>query len=290
MQGIAASARLRNPSFLVIPQNGTELVTLDGLPTGPPAAGYLAAINGLGREDLFYGYTADDLATPAAQSARIAGLLDVAADAGVRALVTDYCWTGAKVDDSYARNAAKGYLSFAADHRGLDDIPAYPAQPFGVSAADIPSLGTAKNFLYLLDTSGFASSGALVTAISATNFDVAIIDAFFRGATPLTASQVAALKVKQNGGRRLVIAYMSIGEAENYRTYWQPGWATTAPAWLAGENPSWPGNFKVRYWQPAWQQLIVGPGGYLEGLLDAGFDGTYLDIIDAFDYFEGLPQ
>ena len=289
VQAISGSARLRNANFIVIPQNGTEIVTLDGLPTGPPATDYLAAINGVGREDLLYGYNADDIATPVDQTTRIQGLLDVAEDAGVKALVTDYCWTTSKVDDSYARNAAKTYLSFAADHRNLDDIPPYPAVPWAVNTSNTGTLKAAKNFLYLLDSAPFATADALVTAISQTNYDVLVIDAFFEATTALTPAQVTALKVKKNGGRRLVIAYMSIGEAENYRTYWKPEWNTTAPAWLAAENPSWPGNFKVRYWQTGWQQVIVGPGGYLQGLLDQGFDGTYLDIIDAFEYFEANP-
>ncbi|MHB8877071.1 MAG: endo alpha-1,4 polygalactosaminidase [Myxococcaceae bacterium] len=288
VQSVSTQARLRSTSFIVIPQNGTELATLDGNPSGTPAAEYLAAISGVGREDLFYGYDQDDQLTPADQTARISGLLDVAEDAGVQALVTDYCSTPSKMDDSYARNLARGYLSFAADRRDLNDIPAYPAAPIGVSNSDITSLSAAKNFLYLLDASAFATAQDLVTAISQTKYDVIIIDAYFEG-TALTPAQVTALKQKSGGGRRLVIAYMSIGEAEDYRSYWRPEWATSKPAWLAGENPSWPGNFKVRYWDPAWQQLILGQGGYLSGLLDAGFDGTYLDIIDAFEYFEANP-
>ena len=34
-------------------------------------------------------------------------------------------------------------------------------------------------------------------------------------------------------------------------------------------------------------QIIYGNNNsYLEKILDAGFDGVYLDIIDAFEYFE----
>ena len=36
-----------------------------------------------------------------------------------------------------------------------------------------------------------------------------------------TFNEIIALKTKKNGGQRLVIAYMSIGEAEDYRFYWQ---------------------------------------------------------------------
>ena len=84
---------------------------------------------------------------------------------------------------------------------------------------------------------------------------------------------------------RLVIAYMSIGEAEDYRYYWEPAWSVNPPSWLETEN--WEGNYKVRYWDSDWQKIIFGnEDSYLKKVLDAGFDGVYLDIIDAFEYFE----
>ena len=35
--------------------------------------------------------------------------MDVALTNGVTPIVPDYCWTPLKMDDSYARNAARGY-------------------------------------------------------------------------------------------------------------------------------------------------------------------------------------
>jgi len=49
----------------------------------------------------------------------------------------------------------------------------------------------------------------------------------------------------------------------------------------ADENPDWPGNYK--YWNPDWQTVIYGNLGKI---LAAGFDGVYLDLIDAFEIFE----
>ena len=101
------------------------------------------------------------------------------------------------------------------------------------------------------------------------------------------ASEIRGLKTKRNGGKRLVICYMSIGEAEDYRYYWSDAWKTGKPAWLAEENPHWKGNYIVKYWDPDWQKIITGnDGSYQKKILDAGFDGVYLDIIDAFEYFE----
>jgi len=86
----------------------------------------------------------------------------------------------------------------------------------------------------------------------------------------------------------LVVSYMSIGEAEDYRFYWQSSWSSNSPAWLKAQNPDWPGNYKVEYWDSDWQQVIYGNNSsYLQKVLNAGFDGVYLDIIDAYEYFEG---
>lgn len=196
-------------------------------------------------------------------------------------------WTQSKVDDSYSQSAARGYTSFAAPRRDLDAVPSYPAVPMGVHSGDILTLADARNFLYLLDDSGFASRNAFLDALSATDYDLLIIDAFHDGTEPLTAADVARLRTKAGGGSRLVLAYMSIGEAEDYRYYWQNGWRAGSPGWLAAENPEWAGNYKVRYWDPEWQAVIYGDDdSYTHRLLTAGFDGVYLDIIDAFEYFE----
>ena len=103
-----------------------------------------------------------------------------------------------------------------------------------------------------------------------------------------------------------MLCYLSIGEAENYRFYWNDAWSARAPEWLGAENAAWKGNYHVNYWDPAWQRLIVDrnpapaswpaswidqikravayhPATYLDRILDAGFDGVLLDRVDAFD-------
>lgn len=117
-------------------------------------------------------------------------------------------------------------------------------------------------------------------------YDMAVIDYSRNGREKgaLLASELAALKVKPDGRRRIVLAYLSIGEAEDYRYYWDPEWSHTPPDWLGPENPEWKGNYWVRFWDARWQEIIYrGAGSYLEKVVAAGFDGVYLDRIDAFD-------
>ena len=286
VQGLSSYAKVINPDFLVIPQNGPELVTLDGNEDGEADIVYLAAIDGVGREDLYYGYDQDNQATPVNETTYMEAFLDICEANGVEVLSTDYCSTQSKMDNSYAKNAAKGYTSFAAPQRDLNVIPSYPSAPFGENSNDITHLSQAANFLYLLDPGAFGSKSAYINALAATNYDALIIDLYF-DENALTSSDITTLSTKQNGGSRLVIAYMSIGEAEDYRYYWQQGWKVGTPSFIKKENPNWAGNYKVHYWDPEWQAIIYGnDGSYLKKILDAGSDGVYLDIIDAFEYFE----
>lgn len=286
IRDISGWAKARTSGFLIIAQNGQELLTADGEADGETMSDYIGAIDGVGREDLFYGYDADDEATPAQERDYMIGLCDVAKSNGLAVLVTDYCSTSARMDDSYSKNDEHGYISFAAPHRELDIIPSYPAVVHNYNTATVTNLVQAQNFLYLINPQNFSSRSTYINMLSLTTYDVFIIDAFF-GDRMLTPTEVSFLKHQAGPRDRLVIAYMSIGEAEDYRYYWDSTWAASPPSWLAGENPDWEGNYKVRYWEQGWQDLIFGSDStYLGKIIAAGFDGVYLDIIDAFEYFE----
>ncbi len=286
VQTISAYAKGINPSFLIIPQNGHELLTKNGEPDGKLARNYIHAIDGIGRENLFYGYEADNIPTPANERDWMIHFMNLAETNNVEVLVTDYCSTRSFVDDSYQQNNSRNYISFAADHRELNTIPIYPSRLYLVNDNDIQTLSEAKNFLYLINPNVFPTKNDFFASLQETNYDLIIIDAFWETET-LEHLEIESLKTKANGGKRLIIAYMSIGEAENYRFYWKKEWAAEPPAWLASENPNWVGNFKVRYWHQEWQNIIWGTeDSYLGKIVNTGFDGVYLDIIDAFEYFE----
>ncbi len=124
-------------------------------------------------------------------------------------------------------------------------------------------------------------------------YDVIVIDYSKDGSNDeaLKPAELAQLKRKPDGTRRIVLSYLSIGEAESYRYYWQWTWGGTwytnwigwfmAPSWRGPVNREWAGNFATRFWQDGWQNVILGQGGYLDRILKAGFDGVYLDKIDS---------
>jgi cysteinyl-tRNA synthetase len=287
--GISNYANSIKGTFFIVPQNGIELVTSDGEEEGALATYYLNAIDGHGQEDLFYGYINDDQPTSASNTEYLRVFLDKSRAVGNVILVTDYCSTPGYVDDSYSKNSAANYVSFAADHRELDNIPGRPAPIYSENNIVVVSLNQVKNFLYLINPENYSTKTNFINAITATNYDLLIMDYFFQDGGEFLTEQIEQLKQKANGGQRLLLAYMSIGEAEDYRYYWQESWNNNKPDWIAAENPEWKGNYKVKYWENAWQSIIYGnDDSYLKKIIDAGFDGVYLDIIDAFEYFENL--
>lgn len=283
---LRAYADLQTNDFIIIPQNGQELITDSGEPDGIIQSEYLSAIDGSGREDLFYGYEHDDEASPAAERQYLYELCRLYEKNDIEVLVTDYCSSRSNVDSSYRRSAQAGFTSFAADNRELISIPAYPEHPYKVNNRNITALGSACNFLYLINGEAYKTKTDFVDAVVYTDYDLLIIDLFHNGDS-WNAVDLEKMKTKARGGRRLLICYMSIGEAEDYRYYWRSGWQRNNPGWLESENPHWEGNYKVRYWDEQWKKIIYGNNGsYLKKIIDAGFDGVYLDIIDAFEYFE----
>ncbi len=121
-----------------------------------------------------------------------------------------------------------------------------------------------------------------------TTFDLIVMDYSKDGSNKNKFTSAEINRIKQSGKK--AIAYISIGEAENYRYYWQNDWDTDndgnpdrkAPAWLGKQNPNWAGNYKVKFWYPEWQNIICN---YIDTIILQGFDGIYCDIIDAYYYW-----
>ena len=114
--------------------------------------------------------------------------------------------------------------------------------------------------------------GASYSSLSATNFKIGIIDP---DDAQLTTSQISSL---QSSGKSL-IAYLSIGEAENFRSYWQSSWNASPPSFLMGQDPNWPGDYNVKYWDPNWQKIVINEA---VSMAKAGYHGIMLDVVDAY--------
>jgi cysteinyl-tRNA synthetase len=126
-----------------------------------------------------------------------------------------------------------------------------------------------------------------VDGIKNANADLAVIDYSYDGGAESEIPLSDINDMKTGGHPKLIVSYMSIGEAEDYRFYWEDSWTDTPPSWLGEENPDWGGNYKVHYWEEEWKQIIYkSSNSYLDRIISAGFDGIYLDIIDGYEYYE----
>lgn len=161
--------------------------------------------------------------------------------------------------------------------------------PLQTQALDARLSGV-NDWVYVLQFSDTVTPSAM----AATSFDLVVMDYSADGSqdTEFLPSDIAAIKASG----KVVLAYMSIGEAEIQRFYWDSSWNDQpspdpdAPAWLGPFNPQFPDNYKVRYWDPQWQAIIFGTASgvnksYLDRIIDQGFDGVYLDIIDGFEFW-----
>jgi cysteinyl-tRNA synthetase, unknown class len=177
-------------------------------------------------------------------------------------------------------------LTYGVAERDEAPPPAQDVPPAQVSPAQIRP-GEIRTWAYQLQKADPAE-------ITQSNYDLIVIDYGFnennRGTLPREA--LDKMRVKPDGTRRLILSYLSIGEAETYRYYWRPTWKQYPPEWLGPENPRWRDNFPVQYWHSEWQSILFGgPESYLSRIMDAGFDGVYLDGVDQFEQWQkGRPS
>lgn len=160
------------------------------------------------------------------------------------------------------------------------------------------------NFGYQLQGSAATGSELLPAPLAAAPHDLLVIDfaRFGDEGSKFTPAEVAQMQdspigLGGDGQRKSVVAYVSIGEASEFRTYWDTAWTdsgianspltASAPSWLGPVNPDWDESRKVRYWQAGWQEVMYNAGGngWIDQVVTQGFDGAYLDIVDAYHYW-----
>ena len=113
--------------------------------------------------------------------------------------------------------------------------------------------------------------------IAESGFDLIVMDYSRDGSDATAYTREEIEEIKRAGV--IPVAYISIGEAEDYRFYWNGSWKENPPDWLGPENPDWRGNYAVKYWDVEWKEIVFR---YLEGIIAQGFMGVYLDKVDEY--------
>lgn len=117
-------------------------------------------------------------------------------------------------------------------------------------------------------------------------YNLIVMDYSADGSGKRAFSRQTIARIRNTG--KIVLAYLSIGEAETYRFYWKKNWTkNTLPSFILPRDQGWENNYVVRYWHPRWQEIIWrGSNSYLDRILRAGFDGVYLDRVDSYRFWK----
>ncbi|MHC4695396.1 MAG: endo alpha-1,4 polygalactosaminidase [Planctomycetota bacterium] len=153
-----------------------------------------------------------------------------------------------------------------------------------------------------------------IDALAASRYDMLVLEPTRTDAELLdfdTKGMVERLKgtmASDDTHRKLIIAYVDIGEAEDWRWYWT--WSKEAedeqipdevdlpgdwPGYIVARDPDgWVGNYPVAYWESEWKDIMIygenrrptAARNYtsaLDELILDGFDGIYLDWVEGFE-------
>lgn len=283
LQEMRQQAERQRPGVIFVGNNGLELIlSEDGkLNIGSNL------FEGMLLESFLYGADMEDnKATPEEHRLYLQQSLRLFQQAGKVVFNIDYVSDSNLARRAYRQNREWGIVPMLSRERGLEAFPGAEAFCPPLSTSKVVSLRQAQSLFVLLNPGRFANKEQFLKVLERTNYDVLIVDPQYMGAY-LQPEDVIRLQKKDSGERRLVLAYLSVGEAETYREYWQESWKSQPPSWLLEANPNWEGNYRVRYWEEGWKELLYkAPGSRLQRILTSGFDGVFLDVIDAYQVFE----
>lgn len=264
-------------NFIIIPQNGSELAFNNLAQDEGVNTSYLEAIDGFGIEELFY----DSNGNLNPDQERLTMLKELKDHKPV--LVADYVTDSSKYNNAVSLNLAEEFICFPRQKENYN-YEEIPLEIINENDNDINTLADAQNYLYLIGNANFSTKLELVSYLNTTNYDIILLDLWFKDEM-FARGDLAQLKTKANGGKRLVISYINVGAAENYRYYWKEKWKLHRPGWLKKPYEGYEDEIWVKFWKKEWKEIIYGnDDSYMKKIIDADFDGAYLDNVEAF-YF-----
>ena len=168
-----------------------------------------------------------------------------------------------------------------ADGARCEGMPVHSAQE-----ARRLKLRQVKSWAYQIQ--GLEDEGA-VDALAHSDYDLIVVEPVrsLKGSEDFdTAGMVARL----HDEGKLVLAYVDVGEAEDYRRYWGDDWVAPSadepgePDFLITVDPAgWSGDYPVAFWDERWKDILIyDDDSLMDMVLDDGFDGVYLDWIEAY--------
>jgi cysteinyl-tRNA synthetase, unknown class len=280
VQNLSKNAKSTKANFLIIPQNGLELLKNNK----EASTSYLKAIDGIATESLFYGYYAVDLENTVADINYFQSFLSTETIGAKPVLAIDYCATDNSINSSISKNTAKNNKLYLTNNKSLSQLPNPNIPLLGENKMDIAKIEDAKNFMVMTSLNGYSKDSVLEN-IAKTNFDAVIINGFYQN-NLLTDKEIKSLKIKKNGGKRLVLAQIDIAVADTKKYYWRTDWSLNLPNFV-NKQIGVEGNFRANYWQNEWQNILSGnENSLISKFIKLGFDGAYLTGTEAYVWYE----
>jgi len=90
-----------------------------------------------------------------------------------------------------------------------------------------------------------------------------------------------AVKLVEDSGC-ILLGYLNIGLAEEWRNYWREEWYHNPPDWLGPKHSFWSGKYYVKFWFEEWIQIMEKE---IERILNLGFSGIHFDNLDAYTFW-----
>lgn len=165
--------------------------------------------------------------------------------------------------------------------RGIPVLAVVLLSLFSVRPAHSTELSEVRQWLYLIDVN---LDETTVNLIANSAYDMVVVDYIPSEAENIDYPMTEVVAKWHNGEHpKLVMAYIDIGQAESYRSYWHDDWQVGEPDWITGEDPDgWVENYPVAYWRDEWQSIWLDHDGLIAQIVTSGFDGVYLDWIEAY--------
>lgn len=254
------------------------------LPSGEVFADYLDAIDGMVIDGLYWGNDRYGVATEHGAATPLRQAAEVLKKAGRGVFSIEYV-KDAKAVEEVRKNAAADKLVPYVDRDGDMSLATLPAErPWAENPAHVLKAATARNWLPMFDGAKFPNRQAWVDALGHSSYDLLAIDPFWKN-EGFTFADIAALKTKPFGSRRLVLARLPVGLATPGRWYWKKDWQAGQPAFLKQPMPQNPAFWMVEYWSAEWKAML---GKYFTNLTAIGVDGFLIDAADAYLAFEDM--
>jgi len=147
----------------------------------------------------------------------------------------------------------------------------------------VATLADVKNAYWLRSPRAYGSKSEWLAAVAKSNADLVVVDSFYAADQPLTKADVASMKYKFMGPRRLVLAEIDLTAARDDRYYWKREWRIGETPILREPMSGHANGVLTNYWLQEWKDIL---GAYFVGLMDLGFDGVLLDGLGAADRLE----